>query len=84
MGAAAVERANNFTQSGAIATRDLHIVTFARYDDGYRAMRDKEPTGSTGATVSIFVGRDNELEAKELRVELGGHSFSPRIDWPPS
>ena len=30
-------------QSGAIATRDLHIVTFARYDDGYRAMRDKEP-----------------------------------------
>ena len=35
-------------------------------------------TGSTGTTVSIFLGRDSE--AKELRVELGGHSFIPRID----
>ena len=40
-------------------------------------------TGSTGATVSIlFLGRDSE--ARELRVELGGHSFIPRIDRPRS
>ena len=32
---AAVERANNFTRPGAIATRD---ATLARYNDGYRAM----------------------------------------------
>ena len=37
-------------------------------------------TGSTGATVSIFLGRDSE--ARELRAELGGHSFIPRIDRP--
>ena len=35
---AAVERANNFTRPGAIATRDVHIVTLARYDVSYRAM----------------------------------------------
>ena len=32
---AAVERANNFTRLGVIAIRDVHIVTLARYDDGY-------------------------------------------------
>ena len=30
--------------------------------------------GSTGTTVSIFLGRDSE--ARELRAELGGHSFA--------
>ena len=30
-------------------------------------------TGSTGATVSIFLGRNSE--ARELRAELGGHSL---------
>ena len=36
---AALERPNNFTlRYGAIATRDVDIVTLARYDDGYRAM----------------------------------------------
>ena len=39
-------------------------------------------TGNTGATVSIFLGRDSE--ARELRAELGGHSFIPRIDKPRS
>ena len=37
-------------------------------------------TGSTGTTVSIFWGLDSE--ARELRAELGGHSFIPRIDRP--
>ena len=37
---AAVERANNFTRPGVIATRDVHIVTLARYDDCYRARRE--------------------------------------------
>ena len=37
-------------------------------------------TGSTGVPVSIFVGRDSK--ARELRAELGGHSFIPRIDRP--
>ena len=72
---AAVERANN-----------VHIVALARYDDGHRMHvsgfvrqgAGRPSTGSTGATVSIFVGRDSE--AKELRAELGGHSFIPRID----
>ena len=33
-------------------------------------------TGSTGPTVGIFLGRDSE--ARELRAEMGGHSFIPR------
>ena len=42
---AAVERANNFTQPGAITTRDVHIVTLAQYDatTAIALYRDKEP-----------------------------------------
>ena len=83
---AAVERANNFTRLRVIVTRDVHIVTLARYDDGHRARREvmaqgrgdvgqgasRPSTGSTGATVTIL--------ARELRAELRGHSFIPRID----
>ena len=36
-------------------------------------------TGSTGANMSIFLGRDSG--ARELHAELGGH---PRIDRPQS
>ena len=63
----AVDRANNFTRPGAIVTRDVHI---ARYDDGYRYVRQgagRSSTGSTGTTVSIFLGRDSE--ARELHAE---------------
>ena len=35
---AAVESANNFIRPSAIATRDVHIVTLARYYDGYRVV----------------------------------------------
>ena len=69
----------------------MHIVALARYD-GYRMYRlisgfvgqgaGRPSTGSTGAAVSIFVGRDSE--ARELRAELGGHSFIPRIEGPRS
>ena len=66
---AAVERAKHFTRPGMIATRDVYIVTLARYDDCYRAS-----IGSTGATVSIFLGRDSE--AREFRAGLEViHSF---------
>ena len=74
----AVERTNNFTRPGAITTRDVHIIALVRYDNGYhmyQAMGVGRPsTGSTGATVSIFLGRDSE--ARELHAELGGHSFA--------
>ena len=67
------------TRLGVIATRNVHIVTLAQYDNGYRASREEMAqggrgvrqgagrplTGSTGATVTIFVGRDSE--ARELR-----------------
>ena len=46
---------------------------------GVRRGAGRPSNDSTGATVSIFLGRDSE--AKELR-ELGGHSFIPRIDRP--
>ena len=62
---AAVERANNFTRPGAIATRDVHIVALARYDgrlshvSSYVKQGAGRPsTGSTGATLRIFLGRD--------------------------
>ena len=35
-------------------------------------------TGSTGTAVNIFLGRDSE--DRELRAELGGHSFIPHIN----
>ena len=44
-----------------------HVSSYVRQGDG------RPSTGSTGATVSIFLGRDSE--ARELRAELGGHSF---------
>ena len=56
----------------------MHIVTLARYDELVRQGAGRPWTGSTGTTVSIFWGLDSE--ARELRVELGGHSFIPRID----
>ena len=39
-------------------------------------------TGSTGVTVSIFLGRDSE--ATELHAGLVGHPFIPRIGRPRS
>ena len=73
----------NFTQPGAIAIRDLHIVTLAPYAIRQSAIglyrrqvmaqgrgqgAGRPSTGSTGAIVSIFLGRDSE--ARELRVKL--------------
>ena len=48
---AAVERANNFTRPGTIATRDVHIVMLARYDDGYHYVRQGAGRPSTGSQV---------------------------------
>ena len=62
-------------------TRDVKIMMLALYDDSYRAVRQgagRPSTDSTSATVSIFLGQDSK--ARELRVELGGHSFILRID----
>ena len=73
----------NFTQPGAIAIRDLHIVTLAPYAIRQSAIglyrrqvmaqgrgqgAGRPSTGSTGAIVSVFLGRDSE--ARELRVKL--------------
>ena len=49
---------------------------------GVRQGAGRPSSGSTGATVSIFLGRDSK--ARELRAELGGYSFIPHIDRPPS
>ena len=63
---------------GVIVTRNVHIVTLAQYNNGYRASREEMAqggrdvrqgagrllTGSTGATVTIFVGWDSK--AREL------------------
>ena len=80
---------NNFTPPSVIATRDVQIVMLVRYDDGYLLTTShvgqgagRPFTGSTGTTVSILLGWDSE--ARELRAELGGHSFIPRIDRPRS
>ena len=53
-------------------TRLSHVASYVRQGAG------RPSTGSTDATVSIFLGWDSE--ARELRAELGGHSFIPRID----
>ena len=55
-------------------TRLSHVSSYVRQGAG------RPLTGSTGATVSIFLGRHSE--ARELRAELGGRSFIPRIDRP--
>ena len=81
---------NNFTRPGAIATRDCdtrrahsYVSAIRRRLSSYvRQGAGRPSTGSTGATMSIFLGLDSE--ARELRVELGGHSFIPRNDRPQS
>ena len=57
-------------QYSSLAPRSQALPPSAHY---VRQGAGRPSTGSTGATVSIFLGRDSE--AGELRAELGSHSL---------
>ena len=55
---------------GAIATRDVHIVSVIRQLLSCETRRPPIAWQYTDGTVSIYLGRDSE--ARELRAELEG------------
>ena len=64
-----VRRAHCYVST--IRQRQPHVSSYVRQGAGCSS------TGSTGATLSIFLGRDSK--ARELRAELEGDSFIPTL-----